>query len=215
MTTPSMHIDLITLQTNLEEVAEAAHVLGQRYAGTSAIPEEMRTTLDGYKRTADLFNEIGSRMHDFGLQLLYHNHGYGLVEMEGEIPLKVILERTDPRYVVFEMDIFWTTAGRADPIALLVDYPGRYKLMHLKDMTEIVHFNGDGGTSDQWIELFPYTADAGEGALDLPGILEAALDNGVEHFYLERDIAQDPDRTLQASYDYLAALELEAGQGGA
>ena len=64
--------------------------------------------------------------------------------------------------------------------------------MHLKDMTEIVHFKGDGGTADQWMELFPKMTDAGSGVLDLPAILGAAKKNGVEHFYLERDLAADP-----------------------
>ena len=208
MTSPSMHIDMKTLETRLEDVAEAAHVLGQRYAGISAMPDEMRKDLDGYKRTADLFNEIGMRMKKVDMQFLYHNHGYGLVEMEGEIPMKVILDRTDPEYVALEMDIYWTTAGRADPIAYLNDYPDRFKLMHLKDMTEKVFFKGDGGTADQWMELFPNMADAGAGVLDLQSILSVAKRNGAEHFYLERDLAADPDKTLKNSYDHLSQLTL-------
>ncbi len=209
MTSPSAHIDLGTLQERLDEVAEAAHTLGQTYIGIAAMREEFRQDLDGYKRTADLFNEIGMKMNAFGLKFLYHNHGYGLVEMEGEIPLQVVIERTDPKYVALEIDIFWTVAGRADPVEYLNAYPGRFKLMHLKDMTETVHFKGDGGTPDQWMELFPYTTDAGSGVMDLPAILAAARSNGVEHFYLERDIAQDPDKTLADSYRYLSSLTFE------
>ena len=49
-------------------------------------------------------------------------------------------------------------------------------------------------------------ADAGEGVLDLAGILEVASMTGVEHFYLERDLAPDPDQTLKASYQYLSSI---------
>ena len=119
MTSPSMHIDIKTFENRLEDVIEAAQILGQKYAGIAALPDDMRQNLDGYKRSADLFNEIGMRMNAAGMKFLYHNHGYGLVEMEGEIPLKVILERTDPNFVAMEMDVYWTTAGRADPIAYL------------------------------------------------------------------------------------------------
>lgn len=209
LTAPSMHIDLKTLQTRLDEVAEAAHAMGHRYAGIAAIQPEQRTSLDDYKRMADVFNEVGQRMDKVGLKFLYHNHGYGLVEMEGEIPFKVLIERTDPNLVVLELDIYWTTAGRANPVAYLDAYPDRFRLMHLKDMTEKVHFAGDGGDPSQWMELFPYMTDAGSGILDLHAIIAHACKAGVEHFYLERDLASDPDTTLKSSYQYLSSLEFE------
>lgn len=209
ISSPSMHIDLKTLQTRLDEVAEAAHVLGQRYAGIPAIPAEERQSLDDYKRVADAFNEIGVRMGEVGLKFLYHNHGYGLVEMEGEVPFQVLLERTDPDVVALEMDIYWMTAGRADPVEYLKAYPGHFRLMHIKDMAELVHFAGDGGDPSQWIELFPHMTDAGSGVLDLAAILSQAQESGVEHYLLERDLAPDLDKTLADSYRYLASVEFE------
>jgi len=195
-----------TLQTRLDDEAEAAHALGQRYAGIAAIRPEERKSLDDYKRIADEFNEIGARMAAVVLTFLYHNHGYGLVEMEGTIPFQLLLERTDPKLVALEMDVYWMTAGRADPVAYLDAYPGRFPLMHIKDMTEPVHFAGDGGDPSQWIELFPYMADAGSGVLDLVAILTQARKSSVEHFYLERDLASDADTTLEKSYQYLSSL---------
>lgn len=209
LSSPSMHIDLRTLQTHLDEVAEAAQAMGQRYAGIAAIPPEERMSLDDYKRTADVFNELGMRMDEAGLKFMYHNHGYGLVEMEGEIPFNLLLERTDPNVVVMEMDVFWMTAGRADPVAYLEAYPGRFRLMHIKDMTEVVQFAGDGGDPSQWIELFPKMTDAGSGVLDLAAIIAQARKSGVEHYYLERDLASDADRTLESSYQFLSSLEFE------
>ena len=209
LSSPSMHIDMETLRSNLGPASEAAHALGHRYAGIPSIPAHERKTLDDYKRVADEFNEIGGRMKELGLQFLYHNHGYGLVELEGEIPFKVLLERTDPDLVVLEMDVYWMTAGRADPIAYLDAYPNRFRLMHIKDMKELVHFAGDGGDPSQWIELFPQIADAGSGVLDLATIISRARRAGVEHFYLERDLAPDPDKTLEESFRYLSSLEFE------
>lgn len=209
LTSPSMHVDLDTLENNLDALAEAAQTLGQTYAGIAAIPPELRQDLDGYKRTADRFNEIGRRMAPYGMKFLYHNHGYGLVEMGGEIPMQVLLDRTEPDLVVMEMDIYWTTAGRADPIAYLREYPGHYRLMHIKDMIEIKHFEGDGGRPEEWIALFGNMSDAGAGVLDTHGILTAARASGVDHFYLERDTAAEPEKTLVNSYNNLTALEFE------
>lgn len=206
LTSPSMHVDLETLQQRLSETIDAAQLLGQRYAGISSIPEERRRSLDDYRRMADLSNELGARMAKAGLRFLYHNHGYGLTPVDGQIPLRLLIERIDPRYVGLEMDIYWTTAGGADPVEMLDAYPGRHRLIHLKDMKQRVRFEGDGGTPAQWVKLFPYMADAGEGVLDIPTIVAHAKRAGVEHFIVEHDQAADPLATLRTNYRYLSTL---------
>ena len=207
---PSMHVDLDTLRKNMSGVAEAAYVIGQSFAGIASIPPEERTNLDAYKRMADEFNKIGEAAQNVGLKFFYHNHGYGLKEMEGKIPFDLILERTDPELVFFEMDIYWMTAGGADLVKYLDNNPDRFKLMHIKDMSKPVHFSGDGGDPKQWIELFPYMTDAGSGVLDIKTILSHAKSSGMEHFIVERDNVENPNEALKKSYQYLSSLELNA-----
>ena len=209
LATPSMHVDLDTLRTKMNEAGEAAHMLGQTYAGISAIPQDQRHTLDDYKRMADEFNKLGEAAQKVGFKFIYHNHGYGLKEMEGKIPFDVILERTDPNLVFLEMDIYWMTAGGADVVKYLDKNPNRFKLMHVKDMAKQVRFSGDGGDSKQWIELFPYMTTAGNGVLDLKTILSHAKKSGMEHFIVEHDRVDDAN-ALKKSYNYLATLELNA-----
>ncbi len=208
LSSPSMHTDLASLRTRMEQLAEAAHVLGQRWVILPAIPENERTSLDAYKRIADEFNTIGARAAECGVRFAYHNHGYGLAEMEGTIPLDLILERTDPRLVDFQMDLYWTVAGGTDPVTYFDAHPGRYRLVHIKDMAKPVRFSGDGSTQQEWMELFPFMTDAGKGVLDLERILSHAKKAGVQHFLVERDFAADPREALQASYRYLAGLKL-------
>jgi sugar phosphate isomerase/epimerase len=207
--TPAMHVGLDTLRHKLEETAEAAHVLGQQYAGIAALPEEERRTMDDYKRIADDFNSIGEKAKRLDIRFYYHNHGYGLQPVDGVVPFDIILERTDPALVFFEMDIFWTVAGGADPLKYLDAHPGRFKLMHIKDMKEKVKFSGDGGDPRQWVELFPYITDAGSGVLDLPAILSSAQRSGLEHFIVENDVITDPKASLEKSYKYVSEAELK------
>jgi len=202
----SIHTDLETLQTRIEQLGEAGDELGFKYVGLPAIPEEKRKTLDDYKIMADEFNKIGEQAKSVGLKFAYHNHGYGLKEIDGKIPLNIILDQTDPRLVVFELDIFWTTAGGADPLTYLEAYPKRYHLMHVKDMKEKVQFSGDGGKPSEWIELFPYMTTAGNGVMDLQSIIAGGKKMGVKHFYVEQDMVDQPEIALEKSIDYLKSL---------
>jgi len=203
---PSIHTDLDTLQTGMNKLGEAAQLLGHEYVILPAIPDDKRKTLDDYKKMADTFNKIGEAAKTAGIKFAYHNHGYGLKEMDGHIPLKLILDGTDPSLVFFEMDLYWTTAGGADPVAYLESYKNRYHLMHVKDMSKKVQFSGDGGDSRQWIELFPYMTTAGNGVIDLKSILPKAKEYGVKHFIVEQDMVADPETALKKSFDYLASL---------
>jgi sugar phosphate isomerase/epimerase len=203
---PSIHTDLDTLETNMNKLGEAAQVLGNTYVVLPSIPAEKRKTLDDYKKMAEDFNKIGEVAKNAGVKFAYHNHGYGLQEIDGQIPLELIFTNTDPSLVFFEMDLFWTTAGGADPVAMLEKHKNRYHLIHIKDMMKKVHFSGDGGDSKQWIELFPYMTTAGNGVLDLKTILAKAKENGVKHFIVEQDMVSEPEKALKNSFDYLASL---------
>ena len=204
--TPAIHTDLETMQVNMDQLSEAASILGFTYIGLPAIPEEKRKTMDDYKRIADDFNGIGEKAKNAGLKFTYHNHGYGLQETDGKVPMKIILDNTEPDLVFLEMDVYWTTAGGADPIDYLTSYPGRYHLIHLKDMKEPVRFKGDGGNPSEWIALFPYMTSAGKGILDLEQIIIAAKSAGVKHFLVEQDMVESPEVALKQSFDYLAGL---------
>ncbi|MBN8576379.1 MAG: sugar phosphate isomerase/epimerase [Cytophagales bacterium] len=207
LTTPSVHLDLATMRTNLKPAMEALKALGTRYVAVPALgnPEE-RKTLDQFKKLADEFNQIGKRMADYGLTLVYHNHGYEHWHENGQTPMEILLKNTDPQHVVFEMDIFWMTAGGASPVEFLKSNPGRFKLLHLKDAQEPIRFSGDGGTPDQWMTLFPKMADPGTGVFDIKGIVAQAVKSGAEHFYLERDLTPTPQETLKNSFEFFKGV---------
>lgn len=203
---PAMHTDLDTLSNQMGLLAEAANQMGAKYVVLPSIPDENRKTLEDYKRTAALFNKIGAEAKQYGVRFAYHNHGYGLQIDNGKMPLDIIFDETDPGLVFFEMDLYWTMAGGADPVELFKKHPGRYKMMHVKDMKEQKRFAGNGGDASQWIALFPYMTSAGEGVFDLPTILKAAKENGVQHFFVEQDMVAAPEIALKKSFDFLKTL---------
>ncbi|MBA4353126.1 MAG: xylose isomerase [Novosphingobium sp.] len=205
-TVPSMHTDLFTLQTRMGELAQAAHALGATYVTLPSLPADQRKTFDDYKRAAEVFNKVGEDATRHGVRFAYHNHGYGLAPVNGQVPLDTLLDATDPAHVFLEMDTYWTTAGGADPKDYLARYKGRYRMMHLKDMKGQHRFAGDGGNASDWIAMFPHLTYLGDGSLDMAGIIAAAKDAGVEHFFVEQDRADDLMVAITGSANYMKKL---------
>lgn len=204
LSAPSLHTGWFSLKEAMGPLAEAAHVLGSKYVVLPSAATQ--PNLDEYKVQAHEFNAVGAEAVKHGVKFAYHNHGNGLKPIDGTVPFELIMEQTDPKNLYFQMDIFWMTAGGVDVAAYLDKYPGRFRLMHVKDMAQDVRFAGDGGDSDQWIELFPHLTNAGSGVLDLPKILSHALQSGVEHFIVERDLAPEPEEDMRKSITYLKSL---------
>jgi sugar phosphate isomerase/epimerase len=208
LSAPSVHMDILTMRSNMPEAMKQLSTLGVRYCAIPALMEEPRETADDYKRFADEFNSFGKQMKDFGISFVYHNHGYEHAEKEGQIPMDILISNTDPDVVKFELDIFWMQAAGASPVEYLKKYPGRFRLMHVKDAAGPVRFAGDGSTPDQWMEVFPMMADPGTGVFDIKGIIEAGVQSGVEHFFLERDLTPTPETTLKNSIHYFKSLTI-------
>lgn len=206
--TPSIHTDLFTLESNMDALGKAARQLNSTYVVLPAIPEEFRPDLKGYENMAKRFNTIGRTTKEEGIKFAYHNHGYGLQAMDGTIPMELILKETDPNLVFFEMDVFWTIAGKANPIQLLNDHSGRFKMLHLKDMKNLTYFKGNGSNPDEWVELFPQLVPAGEGVLSLGNILKVAHQTGVEHYFIEQDLAPNPIVDIKNAYSFITNVDL-------
>jgi sugar phosphate isomerase/epimerase len=202
--TPSAHLDLVTMRKNMKPAMEGLSTLGVKYVAIPAIsnPEDRAD----FSKLAAEFNGFAEQMAKFGITFVYHNHGYEHTLKDGKVLMDVLLTETDREKVKFELDIFWMAAAGVNPIDYLNKYPGRFKLLHIKDASEAVRFTGDGGSPDQWIPLFGKMADPGTGVFDIAGIIEAAKKSGAEHFYLERDLTPEPDKTLQNSFSYLSKI---------
>lgn len=207
LTCPSVHLDLATLRQNMSSAMEALASLGVKYVAIPTLtnPSE-RATLGDYQKLAAEFSTLGEKMSKYGITFTYHNHGYEHALKDGKVPMDILLTETDKKYVTFELDIFWMKAAGGEPTEYLKKYPGRFKLMHVKDAKEPIRFAGDGGTPDQWMALFPKMADPGTGVFDLKELITTAEQSGVQHFFLERDLTPDPQTTLNNSFSYLSSV---------
>ncbi len=204
LSSPSVHTTITTMRDGLRPFLDGMGPLAPKYAVVPALlnPED-RNSKDAYLKLADEFNALGETMKPYGMKFVYHNHGYEHVTYDGEMGLDILIKNTDAALVQFELDIFWMKAAGQNPIDYLKKYPNRFKLMHVKDSSVDFRFKGDGSTPEQWMEGFPLMSDPGDGVFDIKGIIEQGRESGVEHFFLERDLAPEPEKTIKNSYSTL------------
>jgi sugar phosphate isomerase/epimerase len=114
-------------------VAAGAKFILQGFMGDGAY-----RSLDTLKKYCDYFNMIGEKCKAKGIRFGYHNHDKEFsTKLEGQTIYDFMLTNTDPEKVMFEMDLYWTVMGGANPVDYFNKYPGRFELWHIKDKKEI------------------------------------------------------------------------------
>ncbi len=219
--------------TAFDTFCEQANILGMRHIGTGSDPTSSAQKAD-WDLAADRWNFLGRRAQRHGLKLYTHNHdaAYSFLLDSGPTNeagqytassgirrLEYFLQRTDPRYVFLEMDIFWAhvakfkhTAYTAadgssvpdefDPLAVVQAQPKRFPLFHAKD--------GDSRPDlANGYEMTPF----GLGDIDFRRFLTSTgAPAGYHHPMWEQDTAPsatDPAQSLrlaELSYDMMASL---------
>jgi sugar phosphate isomerase/epimerase len=199
---PSTHVDYKSLGDKWPEVVEAGKVIGHKYIVNPWIDDEVRKSADGWKRAADTFNRAGEVSKKAGIQFAYHNHWFEFIPVNGKMPYDLLLESCDPELVKMELDLCWITVGGQDPVKYFERYPGRFPMVHVKDVKQIpsdknqVNFDG----------VLPGMTEVGSGIIDWRRIFAASGTGGVQHYFVEHDQPQAPFESIKISYQYLSRL---------
>ena len=186
----SSHQSVADVRGDWERVLAGAGELGQTLVVVPSIPGPMRTS-EGLRELADDFNRAGEAARAAGLRFGYHNHDWEHQALpDGTVPIDLLLERTDPELVDWQMDIFWTVHGGADPVRYLDEASGRVTSVHVKDRT------ADG-------EMVA----VGNGVIDFASLLPVAERLGLLHAFVENDRpGDDPLDNVRRSFEHLSTL---------
>ena len=185
-----------------EKVVDDAAAQGFKFVVVAYLMPGERGSLDTIRGYADRFNKAGEAVRKAGMQFCYHHHAFEFGPKDGSRPIDVFVERLDPKLVQFEMDVFWVSVAGQDPVELLHQWKGRVALMHLKDKAP--------GLKTHYAESLSPNAfrEVGFGVVDFKGILPAAQEAGVQHYFVEQDeVAEDPVESLRYSYRTLETLK--------
>lgn len=174
-----------------KKAAEAAEI-GMKYLICPYLGPQK--TADDFKKFAETFNQRGEVCKKNGLRFGYHNHDYGFVPVDGQMPQDILMQNTDKSLVDFEMDIYWVVTAGQDPIAWIDKYPGRFKLSHIKDRKK------GAPLSDR-----DASVDLGTGGIDFKSILKEGGKKGMEYYIVEQEAYENttPLAAAKADADYL------------
>jgi sugar phosphate isomerase/epimerase len=214
---PSAHLNLNA--ADLGPAFEDAHTLGAHFATSSSLatgnlprppagtkgPRPAMAPLgkEGFTKLAAQMNDIGTKAKAAGLQYAYHNHNYEFEKMpDGSFGYDILVNNTDHELVKFEIDCGWMSAGGANPITYFQKYPGRFKMIHVKEFQPLAHPVTSLGGSDR-----PQGTDLGGGFIDYKPIFAAGKKAGIEHAFSEQEnpFPVSQMASAKAAYAFLKA----------
>jgi sugar phosphate isomerase/epimerase len=184
----SSHHSVAEIRGDWQRTLEAAVTLGQALIVVPSIPGPEQNA-EGLRRIAGDFDRAAEAARAVGLRFGYHNHAWEFEPLpDGTRPMDLLLERTDGDLVDWQMDIFWTVHGGADPARYLRRSAGRVTSVHVKDRS------ADGRM-----------VDVGDGVIDFSTLLPLAEGLGLLHAFVEHDTPGDSIESVRRSYEYLTS----------
>ena len=197
----SGHFSYEQCRDHIDEVIAEARLFGLEYAGCAWIPHQDPFDEKTTRQAAAVFNRAGEALSKAGFKFFYHTHGYEFVPYQNGTLLDLLMAETNPKYVHFQMDVYWVVNPGHDPVKLFEKYGKRFELMHLKDMKQGTPLSLTGHSD------VTNNVALGKGVIDWPNVLRAAKAAGVKWYFIEDEspsaLTQIPD-----SIQYLKTLKL-------
>jgi sugar phosphate isomerase/epimerase len=202
-------LDLVSYGASFEDlekdparIAQQALFYGARYVVTFWVPHTGKIfTLADAQRAVNVFNKAGKVLKEAGLSFAYHPHGYEFQAYSGGTFFDYMVKEMDPRYANFQMDVFWFHHSGQDPVTWLKKMPARFVSLHLKDRQK-------GTKGNVYAQADVETnVTIGTGDLDMSGIMKAAWQAGIRHYFIE-DESSSAEVQVPLSIAYLKSLRV-------
>lgn len=203
-----------SLADNFDKIVDDANRLGTTLLRIGMLPFGAMKSLDAVTEFAKLANGYAERLQERGISLYYHNHHIEFAKFDGKYMLDIIAENSPA--MGMEIDVHWVQRGGLDPVRTLQKYAGKTAMVHLKDyrigqlpeasfgLLEKGDFPGFMAEFRNVVQF----AEVGEGNLDFPAIVPAAVAAGAQYLLVEQDelYGRTVWDALQTSYDNLVAM---------
>ena len=134
------------------------------------------------------FNALADKLKPHGMWIGYHAHSHDFEKFDGETAWDIFFGNTK-REVIMQLDTCNCRQGGANPVAVLNEYPGRVRSIHIKPFS----------TNPE--------AVIGEDTINWPAVFEfCETRGGTEWYVVEHETSAHPLETVQKTYAVLKSL---------
>lgn len=209
----SAHIAIDEFLADLDGTIDRYLEIGCKYAAIPYLVEELRPGEPKWAETVENIKTIAKAAKKKGLQLMYHNHDFEFVKLDGEYALDKLYQTIGADLLQTELDTCWVNVAGVNPVTYVKKYSGRTPVLHLKDFTggktdHMYELIGIEGEKPEYTKAFEFRP-VGYGKQDVPSLLEAAEESGTKWLVVEQD-APSMDKTplecAEMSIRYLKTL---------
>jgi sugar phosphate isomerase/epimerase len=166
-----------------DQAIEAHHEAGAKYMVQPFMPVGQKSKIEDLQMYCEYFSKVGEKVSKAGMAFGYHNHTEEFKKIGEHVIYDYMLANTDPKSVMFELDVYWCHEGGCDPVDYLKKYADRIRLTHIKDAKEI-------GAS---------------GIMDFESIFNQMNAHKMKDWYVEIEeyTTGDPVASAQQSFEFL------------
>ncbi len=209
----SAHVPYLDMLADPQGVLGIYAEIGCRYVAVPYLDPEYRPDTDAFPEVVKNIAMLGKTAKELGMTLLYHNHDFEFVKLDGKYALDVLYGEVPADLLQTELDMCWVNVGGEDPAKYLLKYKGRAPVVHLKDfsgkksenMYELIGIESEAQEKPSTFEFRP----VGSGQQDFPAILAAAKQAGAEWVVVEQDspsMGLTPMESIKKSIEYLKTV---------
>jgi len=166
-----------------DKAIEAHHKAGFKYMIQPSMPVGEKSSMDDLKLYCDYFSKVGAKTGKADMFFGFHNHAGEFKKIGDNVIYDYMLENTDKKHVIFELDVYWCQVGGASPVEYLKKFPKQITVTHIKDEKEI------GASGD----------------IDFEAIFNQMNKNKMKDWYVEveRYTDNNAQQSVKESFDYL------------
>lgn len=187
----SAHVPFVEMMADPEGVLSYYAALGCRFVVIPYLTEEYRPGNEKFGEVIEGARRLGGIANQKGMTLLYHNHDFEFVKVDGSYALDVLYRDVPAELLKTQLDTCWVRVAGEDPAAYIRKYSGRTPVVHLKDFVGQKSENmyaliGIDEGEKKVSQTFEFRM-VGGGVQDFDAILQAAEESGAEWVVVEQD----------------------------
>ena len=213
LTPISAHVPYLDMVKDPEGVLRDYAEIGCSYVVIPYLTPEYRPGEDKFGEVIENAKMLGEKANALGMTLLYHNHDFEFIKLNGKYALDILYEEVPASLLQTELDTCWVNVGGEVPADYIRKYSGRTPVVHLKDffgeksddMYELIGIESKAPKRPSGFEFRP----VGAGLQNFPEILKASEESGAKWVIVEQDkpsMGLTAMESIKKSIEYLKSI---------